>query len=288
MKLHISHITRYRYADPVTDSVNEIRLTPATDERQSCHQHSISVEPNAPMFAYEDYFGNKVHAFTVNAPHTMLTVRTATVVTTKEPPAAGAAAAMPSEKEWAWLQGDEALDRFAEYLLPTGYTELSPAISAFTDARGPQDIGVLGWLERLSADIQAEFIYDPEATNVYTKAADLLEFRRGVCQDFAHLMLACCRLKGIPARYVSGYHFVGDLRGGNADFEQASHAWVEVYVPSAGWRGFDPTNASPIGERYVKLGHGLDYRDIVPFKGVYIGSGAQELDVHVDVSRLED
>jgi transglutaminase-like putative cysteine protease len=101
-------------------------------------------------------------------------------------------------------------------------------------------------------------------------------------------MIATARSEGIPARYVSGYHFVGDLQGGIADFEQASHAWVEAYVPKLGWCSFDPTNYDPVGERYVKLGHGRDYKDIVPVKGVYRGNGEQKLLVTVDVRKVEE
>jgi len=123
---------------------------------------------------------------------------------------------------------------------------------------------------------------------VKTTASEMFGKKRGVCQDFAHFMIACCRACRIPARYVSGYHFVGDLQGGTANFEQASHAWVEAFVPGLGWCSFDPTNADPVGERYVKLGHGRDYKDIVPVKGVYRGSGEQKLKVTVDVRKIED
>lgn len=148
--------------------------------------------------------------------------------------------------------------------------------------------GLVGWLRGLSSRIKAEFVYDPAATDVRTTAADFMRQRRGVCQDFTHLMIAICRIRGVPARYVSGYHFVGDLQGGNADFEQASHAWVEAFVPGSGWLGFDPTNDALIGERYVKLAHGRDYRDIVPMKGIYRGAGGQTLTVTVDVRNIEE
>lgn len=292
MKLKISHVTQYRYSSSVADSVNEIRLTPCTNERQSCYQHSITIEPNAPLFAYEDYFGNRVHAFSVNGPHDSLTIRTQMTVVTEEARTSeelACACRMAPDESWAWLKGEEAKDRFAEYLMETGYTEQTREISGFV-ASVPADekAGVYEWLEALSRHIRTEFVYDPEATNVKTKSGDLLEAKRGVCQDFAHLMISACRNRGIPARYVSGYHFVGDLQGGNADFEQASHAWVEAFVPSIGWCGFDPTNESLIDERYVKLGHGLDYKDIVPVKGVYLGAGSSELHVTVDVSRIDE
>lgn len=290
MKLHITHVTTYQYDKPAEDSVNEIRLSPFTDERQSCYHHAIVVEPAASLFGYADYFGNRVHAFAVNAPHRQLTVKTQMTVVTKPEPEAQLKAARGKRARAEDTPGTSAfVDRFAEYLLPTGYTAPTDAMEELAEGGpglGTEDI--LGWLGRLSSRIKTEFVYDPAATDVRTTAADFIQQRRGVCQDFAHLMIAVCRISGIPARYVSGYHFVGDLQGGNADFEQSSHAWVEAYVSGAGWRGFDPTNDAPIGERYVKLAHGRDYRDIVPMKGIYRGSGGQTLSVTVDVRNADE
>jgi transglutaminase-like putative cysteine protease len=292
MKLRISHTTRYSYSGPVTDSVNELRLTPFTNEQQSCYQHSISIEPGASLFSYDDYFGNRVHAFSVNEPHRKLTIRTQMTVVTKAAanPAAGDEGMQP-KLTWGWLATEDVQNRFAEYLLPTDYTAVTSEVAAFAETPLPEEYpgeqGVYDWLTGMSKRIRSEFIYDPQATNVQTVASDMIRRRRGVCQDFAHLMIAACRAKGIPARYVSGYHFVGDLQDGSADFEQASHAWVEAYAPAYGWCGFDPTNESPVGERYVKLGHGRDYKDIVPVKGVYRGASESNLEVTVDVKRIE-
>ncbi|MBO7745271.1 transglutaminase family protein [Paenibacillus sp. MWE-103] len=298
MKLHISHTTQYTYKDAVADSVNEVRLTPFTNEQQSCYQHAISVEPNAPLFSYDDYFGNRVHAFSVNRQHRKLTIRSTMTVVTREAfkPQLGKDG-LPPKDAWQWLAGEKAANRFAEFLLPTAYTDVTPEVAAFADATirrqpdsgdGAERLGVYSWLLALSNKIRSEFVYDPDATNVHTIAGDMLRRRRGVCQDFAHLMIAACRSKGVPARYVSGYHFVGDLQGGSADFEQASHAWVEAYVPGLGWCGFDPTNDALVGERYVKLGHGRDYKDIVPVKGVYMGTSEAVLEVTVDVKRADE
>lgn len=292
MKLNISHVTQYDYEGSATDSVNEIRLTPSTNERQSCYQQAIFIEPNASLFSYEDYFGNRVHSFSVNPPHKRLTIRTQMTVVTRHAPSPEEQAALLNGKlardAWAWLETEEAANRFIEFLMPTGYTNITGEVERFAgNVMDNEEISVLGWLIALSSKIRSEFIYDPEATTVTTKASDMIERKRGVCQDFAHLMIACCRVYNIPARYVSGYHFVGDLQGGSADFEQASHAWVEAYVPQLGWCSFDPTNVEPVGERYVKLGHGRDYKDIVPVKGVYRGSGEQKLKVTVDVRKVE-
>jgi len=301
MKLKISHITTYHYAQEVTDSINEIRLTPVTNERQSCYYHSISIEPNVSLFTYDDCFGNRVHAFSVNHPHRTLTIKTTMLVVTTEVFAIDSKrkqwGSKPS-KAWDYLASEELKNRFIEFLLPTSYTEITDAIKQLVyvipsltvwgaeQGEGTPATSVYDWLNALCTYIHTHFIYDPEATTVHTKAYELITKERGVCQDFAHLMIAVCRAMGIPARYVSGYHFVGDLQGGTADFEQASHAWVEAYVPELGWCSFDPTNATAFDDRYVKLGHGRDYLDIVPVKGVYRGTNKQQLVVSVDVQKL--
>lgn len=304
MKLKISHITKYQYAQEVSDSVNEIRLTPVTNERQSCYNHSIAIEPNASLFAYEDSFGNRVHAFSVNHPHRELTIKTSMIVVTTEPFTLDDKKKLQSLKPseaWEKLQSEKLIDRFIEFLLPTAYTEITneihklmneiPRLSVISGEAGKRGevvpaSSVYEWVDALCNYIRTNFIYDPEATTVSTKAYELIAKQRGVCQDFAHLMIAVCRARGIPARYVSGYHFVGDLQGGAADFEQASHAWVETYVPELGWCSFDPTNKTAFDDRYVKLGHGRDYLDIVPVKGIYRGTGEQQLSVKVDVQKL--
>lgn len=324
MKLQITHVTSYSYGDAVADSVNEIRLTPCTNERQACYHHTITVEPNTSLYSYEDYFGNRVHSFSVNALHRKLVIRSTTTVVTR--PAGeqhgggdggrdsgrdgGRDGGRDSENasgynaEWELLASEDFRNKYAEYLLPTGYTTATPEVLQFAGL-GTQGLppgggvqldgedsveerqSVEDWASQISTRIRTEFVYDPSATNVQTTVADMFGNRRGVCQDFAHLMIAICRSAAVPARYVSGYHFVGDLQGGMGDFQQASHAWVEAYIPGRGWCGYDPTNADPIGERYVKLGHGRDYADIVPVKGVYRGTGKQVLDVAVDVRRLD-
>lgn len=287
MKIEISHITRYTYEEPVTDSVNEVRLTPRTNYRQSCYHHEVAVEPAASLFTYEDYFGNRVHAFSVNKPHRELVIRTRATVVTRDKPQGTGLPAVSLEEQLVLIRSDAFQSRYIEYLLPTAYTEETEELRAYAAKHPFRADGIYAWTRRLSEAIHRDLTYDPEATDVQTKVRDTLQLRRGVCQDYAHLMIALCRSMGLPARYVSGYHFVGDLQGGSADFEQASHAWVEVHIPGTGWLGFDPTNNAEVGWRYVKLGHGRDYKDIVPVKGVYRGAGGQTLEVAVDVRRLD-
>ncbi|NOU92045.1 transglutaminase family protein [Paenibacillus sp. LMG 31456] len=286
MKIEINHVTRYTYAESVADSVNELRLTPRTNYRQSCFHHEVWIEPVASLFTYEDYFGNRVHSFSVSKPHRELVIKTKATVVTQDQNW-DLLKRVPLEEQRELLQSERLQNRYIEYLLPTAYTEVTKELSAYAAGFEIGPDGYYDWAKQITEGIYRDFTYDPYATHVHSKVSDTLQLKRGVCQDYAHLMIAACRSIGLPARYVSGYHFVGDLQGGSADFEQASHAWVEVHVPGTGWLGFDPTNNSEVGWRYVKLGHGRDYKDIVPVKGVYRGTARQILDVTVDVRRLE-
>ncbi|WP_276353421.1 transglutaminase family protein [Cohnella caldifontis] len=286
MKLEIRHVTRYRYASPVTDSVNEIRLSPRTDERQACYQHRLTVEPVVSLLSYEDYFGNRVHSFTANDAHRELVITAHSTVVTRDRKLAPPADMAPVTS-WGRVRSPDFVDRYAEYLLASSYVSFFPTVSAYASGIGGEGEGVFGFVREAARRIHGDFEYKPNSTGVGTTAEELIGIGSGVCQDFAHLMIAVCRYRGVPARYVSGYHFVGDLQGRDADFEQASHAWVEVYVPGAGWMGVDPTNDNLIDWRYVKLGHGRDYTDIVPVKGIYRGTGEQELTVTVDVRLAE-
>lgn len=285
-KLEVTHITRYSYSDLAQDSVNEIRLTPLTDNRQSCYHHAITTEPVSAFFTYADYFHNRVHAFTVNKMHRELTIKMVSTVVTHENDNPQITTASPYEDKTLRF-GDDFQNEYAEYLLPTSYTGLTPELKVYADAISDDGINLYQLLENIYTTIHRDFTYDPSATSVVTTVGEMLKLRRGVCQDYSHFMIAICRDKGIPARYVSGYHFVGDLQGGSTDFTQASHAWVECLIPGAGWFGYDPTNNCEVNWRYIKLGHGRDYNDIVPVKGVYRGNGTQDLEVIVDVKLVE-
>jgi len=282
MRLEICHVTRYRYGDWVSDSVNELRLAPRTDERQACYHHTLTIEPNVSLLSYEDYFGNRVHSFTANEPHRELVITSRSTVVTRDSPYKRSAEGDPAAS-WAKTRSEEFVDANAEYLLPTVYASFHPDVAAYANGIGGIDGGVFEFALQATRRIYDDFEYKPQSTGVQTTSDELIGLGAGVCQDFAHLMLSACRIRGVAARYVSGYHYVGDLTGRDADFEQASHAWVEVYVPGLGWQGFDPTNNGLVDWRYVKLAHGRDYVDIVPVKGIYRGTGEQELTVKVDV-----
>lgn len=288
MKLEITHLTRYRYKEPIVESVNEIRLTPRTYYRQTCDWHYIHIEPKSTLLSYDDYFGNQVYAFSVYDPHKELVIKTHSVVSTDEN-VHKITCTQSYEKEKAIYQSELFQNRFAEYTMGTEYTKSTPQLLSYlnewTSSIHPNCTYEM--LTHLTQSIHTHFIYDPEATHVQTTVADTLALKRGVCQDFAHLMIALCKQLNIPARYVSGYHFVKDLID-EKNYEQASHAWVEAYIPGVGWTGFDPTNEGEVNGRYVKLAHGRDYKDIVPVKGIYKGTNQQSLEVEVDVKLLEE
>lgn len=272
----------------MTDSVNEIRLTPRTNYRQSCYHHEVEVHPPANLLTYEDFFGNRVHAYSVNKPHTEMVIHTKATVVTLDKAQGTDLPHIPLEEQVKLLNDEKFQNRYIEFILPTRYTEVTPELVEFASQHPFEDAeDMFEWTRKLSSTIYEQFTYDPEATSVNTTVKRALMLKRGVCQDYAHLMIAVCRSVGLPSRYVSGYHFVGDLQGGNANFEQASHAWVETHIPGTGWLGFDPTNNVEVNWRYIKLGHGRDYKDIVPVKGVYRGA-AGTLTVKVDVRQLEN
>ncbi|NMD70869.1 transglutaminase family protein [Bacillus sp. DNRA2] len=289
MKLEIIHQTNYSYEGNVGYSVNEIRLTPRTNFRQSCVNHTITTYPSAELFSFQDYFGNIAHGFTVAMPHQELVIKSHSIVDTHEKDR-NEYNLFPFKKEQEFLQSDKFINHYAEYLVATPYTMITEDIKKY--AMTLPDLekagGVFHLLRDISETIYTTFIYDPNATHVHTTVEETLKLKRGVCQDFAHLMISICRIKGIPARYISGYHFIGDLQGDHADYEQASHAWIEAYVPGIGWVGFDPTNNGLINWRYVKVGHGRDYRDIVPVKGIYQGMSSQTMTVEVDVKVVKE
>lgn len=288
MKLKITHITKYTYKEPVIDSVNELRLTPITNENQTCCEHSITIEPPVTLFSYTDYFGNLTHYFSLQSPHQQLLIQMDTIIETHIQEKRNYSDLSYNEEKNI-LTSSSFQNEYAEFLMETVYTVLSPELITFANEiiDIDQTKSTYQLLEQITHAIYTNFTYDPSVTNVHTTLDETLQLKRGVCQDYAHLMIGICRIYHIPARYVSGYHFIGDPENNQAEIQHASHAWVEAYVPFIGWVGFDPTNNKKINWRYVKLSHGRDYSDIAPVKGVYKGSYNQQLTVSVDIQYIK-
>jgi transglutaminase-like putative cysteine protease len=283
MKLHILHRTRYSYAGSVRESFNEARLQPITSEGQTCHSFLLKVLPSSQLSHYLDFYFNYVHLFHVAQPHTELTVEANSTVTTPDTVAL-AAAATPAPL--AAIGECLRLDRCYDFLQSSTFVEITPELwrLALDLTAGQAD----AWqaAQAIMRYIHGEFQYRPAATHVHTHMREVLQARAGVCQDFAHVMLGLCRALKIPARYISGYLYNGpadQLKGA-----QASHAWVEVYLPGHGWAGLDPTNNRPADSHYVKVAAGRDYADVSPIKGTYRGTAKRQLLVDVLVTRLED
>jgi transglutaminase-like putative cysteine protease len=280
MRLHVTHRTRFVYADPVQDSWNEVRLMPTSAGGQNCEHFQLRVSPPASTSSYLDLYHNIVHRFDVARAHRELTVIATSRIDTRDHPAGPADDATP-----AALAGLDACARSElchDFLQNSTYVEVTPELWRLgVDLTQPAG-DVWQAARAIMRHIHRQFRYEPNTTHVNTRAADVLQLRAGVCQDFAHLMIGICRAVRIPARYVSGYLYNGpadQLRG-----TQASHAWAEVYVPGHGWCGLDPTNNQRPDGRYVKIGAGRDYADVPPLRGTYRGTAQRTMSVDVLVS----
>lgn len=294
MRYRITHRTDYSYAQPIIRGYNEARLAPRSTAVQSVHNHGVTIYP-APAYRAErvDFFGNRVLHFAMQHPHSQLTVTAVSEVELLQ-----SAPEPPLGNGMAWEQAATAtrsdcsptgLDA-RQYLLESPQVPLSDEALAY--ARGSFAAGraVTDAVANLMGRIHQDFAYDPTATTVSTPIDRVFRDQRGVCQDFAHLAIACVRSMGIAARYVSGYLETlpppGQEKLQGAD---ASHAWFAVYDPSLGWIDYDPTNNVVPMDQHITTAWGRDYGDISPLKGVIFGgSGGQRSHVAVDVERLTD
>ena len=283
MKLHVFHRTRYVYGAPVRESFNEARLQPVSDGRQLCHHFELNVQPGPSLLVYADFYRNTVHQFEVPQFHSELVVDANSVVSTAPAPTLTPDALVgPCGETDAHFQNE----RCFEYLQPSTYVDVTGELAdlARSACRGGTDAWQVA--QGLMNYVHGEFHYQPASTNSHTHMREVLATKAGVCQDFAHVMLGLCRALSLPARYVSGYLYNGPaetLKGA-----QASHAWVEAYIPYHGWIGFDPTNNHVVSGNHVKVAVGRDYADVPPVKGTYRGTGRRSMTIEVLVSRAEE
>lgn len=282
MLIELRHITEYRYSGPIRESIMELWMQPQNSPRQRLTSFELDLMPSAQQFSYLDPFGNIVHHFDVPQPHERLRIEARASVETDpgtEPPQA------LGMDEWDRLAGDQVRDEGFDFLQPHGFVTETEALRAFTAKRDIDSFrqhDPLTALRRLNRELHDAFDYTPGFTGADSPIDLALSEGRGVCQDFTHIMLAICRRWGIPARYVSGYLMTRKDDGERSDPE-ASHAWVEVFLPSLRWVGFDPTNDILAGERHVSVAVGRDYGDVPPSRGVFKGHADSELYVAVSV-----
>lgn len=282
MRLRVYHRTEYTYASSVTQSSNELRLCPLDTPFQRCESFFPGVIPATRLTHFRDLFSNVVHYFELPEPHDRLVIETRATVLTQSKVDYGA---FPYGMKHLDLPQCLEREECYPFLQDSHYVEVTPAIwkHALDVADTSEDVFQTSYA--IMEHIYRNFEYQSGTTKVTTHAREVFEQRRGVCQDFAHLMLALCRALRIPARYVSGYLFdpTWDHRlRGNA----ASHAWVEVYLLREGWVGLDPTNNKVVDGTYIKVATGRDYADVAPVTGTYFGSGISTMHVTVDVKRL--
>jgi len=288
----IKQTTAYRYESPVPFARHALHLTPRSSATQEVLASAITVDP-APRERGEsdDIFGNRVTHVAIETPHQSLSVTSAATVRAieVEAPDAEATPAWKTARDAAMAAADLGPRSPAHFIYPSRFVPMAPAIRdyarmSFAGARRVLDGGI-DLMERIKAD----FAYDPTATDVTTPVSQAFELRRGVCQDFAHVMIAGLRALGLPAAYVSGYLRTepppGKPRLEGAD---ATHAWVSLWCgPEAGWQGLDPTNGIRTATDHIELAFGRDYADIAPVDGVIVASGGHTLTVSVDV-KLQD
>jgi transglutaminase-like putative cysteine protease len=292
MLYDITHRTTYGYRSDVSVSHHLAHLHPRDLPRQQVTDFRLSVDP-APVVSTEriDYYGNLTGFFTISSPHDRLAV-TARSRVRVSPPTLPASAVTPP---WQLVRDRCASDvltvdsEVGEFRFDSPHVSRRPAFADYAAPAFPKDRPLLEAIEDFNSRIFRDFRFDSRATTVATPVDEVFKRRRGVCQDFAHLAVACLRSLGLPARYVSGYLETqpppGKSRLVGAD---ASHAWFSVWCSGFGWIDADPTNNLLPGDRHVTVAWGRDFADVSPVRGVVVGGRGHSLGVSVDVARVEE
>jgi transglutaminase-like putative cysteine protease len=286
-RLAIRHETALRYDGPVRASYNELRMTPLDTAAQTTLASRVEVSPQASTWQYTDYWGTRVTSFDLQDPHEALTIWATSVVETSPSTWATTGSPDPDEADgqgaWDTIERMIATGDLAEFTAPTARTNLTPALQKelreLVAGVGPHTAA-----ERISGWINEAMSYVPGATGVHTSGWEAWESKSGVCQDFSHIAIGMLRAAGLPARYVSGYLFPLKESTPGVSCEGQSHAWTEYWAGD--WYGLDATNDVAPGLRHVVVGNGREYDDVVPHKGIYLGSPDSTLSVSVKLTRL--
>ncbi len=277
----IRHTNRFTYSAPISESVMEVRMQPRSDARQRCLRFELTMQPRSRVFAYQDPLGNVVHHFDIPNRHSRLWITADAVVDMT--PAPAIPDSLP-ESVWDELDGMANGGEYWHNLEDSRFARDTERLRDFADELSWQrDADPLTLMRRLNYALFHNFTYAPSHTHVHSPIDDALNARTGVCQDLAHIMIALSRRIGIPCRYVSGY-LSPSADSSDRSAQGATHAWVEAFLPSLGWVGFDPTNDVMAGDRHVRVAVGRDYADVPPTRGVFRGEAGSELAVLVTVS----
>ena len=277
-RYEITHVSRYVYTSPVRGCVMALCLQPSDEPPQRLLEFDVATTPLSSMNSEQDGFGNTKHVINIHREHEALEiVARSEVETAAAPPPSGVLGADAWEEIRAWRDSFEHWD----YTHPSILTGTSTRLGDFVERMDIRADGhPLEALTALSDTLHRSFEYVPGITSAASPIDHVLETGRGVCQDYAHVMLAIARSWGVPSRYVSGYVAVDSAGPAMAS---ASHAWVECLLPGLGWTGFDPTNGLPPGDGHVRIAVGRDYADVPPTRGVLLGGGDSKLEVEVQM-----
>ncbi len=279
----IRHTTKFQYTNPIAESVTEVRMQPRSAEYQQCSLFRLQVRPPARLFTYTDDQQNTVHHFTQPGGHQQLSiVAESEVQVLARPPLPLALSA----DAWDQITASNAAGVHWEMLQPSEVTADTARLAQLARELGvTRRTDPLTMLLGLNHALHRAIAYDATSTGVDSPIDEALRHRRGVCPDYAHIMLALVRnYLHIPCRYVSGYLFHSRA---DTSADGASHAWLDVWLPDLGWVGFDPTNDMVVGERHIEVAIGRDYYDVPPTRGMYKGNAGSDLTVHVRVRLLQ-
>ena len=285
MRFDIRYRTTFAYDALVRESQNELRACPISDDAQQLVSYRVWTNPSARVLSFNDCWGTRVDAFGVRDPHIELEVNAEASVETRHRPLLTVA---PRDES---LQDPGFVDSHIDFLGRSRHVDWGGGVREAADhAMSLAGPGVVSQVLAVHRSVGASLLYSPGSTAIGIEVEEVLARRSGVCQDFAHLAVAMCRAIEIPARYVSGYLFtVDDSTGIDTEADAVrvqTHAWFEAAIPGFGWLALDPTNQQEVGLRHVKIGHGRDYDDVPPLRGVFSGTAKPEVEVTVDIRRM--
>jgi transglutaminase-like putative cysteine protease len=267
MRLRIAHTTTYRYEPAATSVIQILRMTPGSHDGQYVAEWQIDVSTDSRLDVHQDAFGNVAHVMTFG-PVEDLAVHVEGLIETHD--------------TGGVLRGTDERFPASLFLRQTALTAVNPAMAQFgRELRAESGDDVLGFLHALMVQIYEHMTFDEDPTNSGTSAAEAFALKRGVCQDYAHIFIACARSGGVPARFVSG-HF---MRSDGVTSQQAGHAWAEAHIPDLGWIGFDAANGICTTDAHVRIAMGLDYLGAAPVRGTRYGGGMETLTVKVKVDQ---
>jgi transglutaminase-like putative cysteine protease len=279
----IRHFTSYRYNRSVWQSMMEVRMHPRSEGNQRCFVFQLSVNPRARIFGYTDSYGNLVHHFDLPSRHSQLTIIADALVNIEAQPS------IPDFMEYqGWQELEEIVEKkdYWDMLMPSHFARSSPELEQLAGEIGVTERkrrSPLAFLQDIASGVHRSFSYVKKSTAVNSPIEDALRSRQGVCQDFAHIMIALVRNARIPCRYVSGYLY-HSTENAHPATDGATHAWVEALLPGLGWVGFDPTIDRLASEQHIRTATGRDYADVPPTRGMMKGKAGTQLQVRVRVT----